>query len=279
MKAASRTALVLVPFAAAFLLIRWLAGGEAERWLDRIRPYCPQAVAGVKESDLIVIAPDSMEARAAADEVRDFRRALEERYTDLLGKPRFARMVIVVFPDVESLQRYAGASADFDRGAEGHLGGYTDAKLGATFVPAEAIETLRHETVHWFMETARDPTGPRYSPWLSEGLAQLFETLDPYASPPRPPRVEGLLLPQGLDVDRLVRTDDYAEFLRDGQRNYAEALALAGFLFETRPDELKRYVDAERSSSESRPIAFRRIFKSDEEPFRRDLAAFIARLR
>jgi len=278
-RVALKAALFALPFLALFLALRWLSGGEAERWLERVKPFCQGAVVGVNERDLIVVAPTAEEAREAADEVRDFRRVLADHYAGILGKPRFARMVMVVFPDVESLQAYAGKSADFDRGAEGHLGGYTDAKVGATFVPAEAGETLRHETVHWFMETARDPTGPRYSPWLSEGLAQLFETLDPYADPPRPPRIEHLRLTHGLDVDRLVEIEDYGEFLREGQRNYPEALALAAFLFETRPQELAKYVEAERGSADSRPLVFRRIFKSGEEPFRKDLAEFIARLQ
>jgi hypothetical protein len=226
-----------------------------------------------------VVAPTREEALAAAAEVRDFKHALSERYTGLLGKPRFARMVIVVFPDTRSLQAYAGKTADFDRGSEGHLGGYTDPKVGATFVPADEIETLRHETVHWFMETARDPTTPRYSPWLSEGLAQLFETLDPLAVPPEPPHVEHLWLPHGLDVNRLIEIEDYGEFLKDGRRNYPEALALAGFLFETRPDELKRYIEAERASAEARPLVFRKIFDPDGEAFQRDLAAYLARIR
>jgi hypothetical protein len=279
MKALIKAALFALPVVLVLLLLRWLSGGEAERWRDRVEPHCPGAVVGIDEKGLIVVAPDREQARAAAEEVREFRKALAARYESLLGKPRFARMVVVVFPSAEDLQAYAGAAADFDRGAEGQLDGYTDPKLGAVFVPADGIETLRHETVHWFMETARDPTGPRYSPWLSEGIAQLFETLDPLAVPPRPPGIGPLRLPHGIDVDRLIHIEEYGEFLEEGQRNYREALALAAFLFETRPEQLRKYADAERKSSETRPLVFRGIFKSHEVPFQRDLAEFIARQR
>jgi hypothetical protein len=233
----------------------------------------------VDRDGLIVVAQDAARAQEAEAQVRGFREALAARYTHLLGEPRFEQMVVVVFPDVPSLQAYAGASARFDRGAAGNLHGYTDASHGAVFVPADAIDVLRHETVHWFMETARDVTAPGYSPWLSEGLAQLFETLDPSAVPPRPPSIERLQLDRELDVDRLIRIEDYGEFLRDGSRNYAEALALCGFLFERRHEALREYIREERRTDSSRPLLFEEIFESRGDAFRRELAAFLAGLR
>jgi hypothetical protein len=274
MRGLLKTALFVLPFALVFVGLRWLRGDEAERWRDRVLPHCPGAVVGVDEEGLIVVGPDREQAVAAAAEVRDFRRELTRRYADLLGKPRFARMVIVVFPDARSVQAYAGEAARLDRGAAGKIHGYTDPLHGAVFVPANALETLRHETVHWVMETARSPADPPYSPWLSEGLAQLFETFDPAdPRPPKPPR----LAVRDVDVDRLIRIQDYGEFLgRDVHRNYEEALVLSSFLHETRGKELREYVEAERRSADGRPFVFRKIFRNDEEPFRRDLAAFIA---
>ncbi|HEX5137473.1 MAG TPA: hypothetical protein VFY93_10900 [Planctomycetota bacterium] len=276
MKVAVRTALFVVPFALLFLAIRWLGKGDAERWRERVAPYCPGARVVVDERDLLVIAADARDAQAAAAEVRDFRRALVERYADLLGTPRFARMVVAVFPDARSVQAYAGQSARVDRGTSGKLQGYTDPLYGAVFVPTDAIETLRHETVHWVMETARGAGTPQYSPWLAEGLAQLFETFDPLDPQPPTPGPTNIRL---IDVDRLVGIQSHADFMGPlVDRNYAEALLLCGFLFETRQKELLRYMDAERRSEEARPVAFRKILRSDEEPFRRDLAAYLERL-
>jgi len=279
MSTAVRVALVALPLAAIFLLIRWIGGGEAERWRARVAGHVPGATVGVDRDGLIIIADDRGQADAAEAQVRGFRQALAARYTDLLGEPSFERMVVVVFPDVSSLQAYAGETSRVDRGATGDLLGYTDAAHGAVFVPADEIDVLRHETVHWFMETARDVAAPGYSPWLSEGLAQLFETLDPDAVPPEPPNIGHLRLDRGLDVARLIRIEDYGDFLTDGQRNYTEALALCAFLFETRRDQLREYIKQERRSSESRPEAFEEIFETNGEAFRKDLAAFIARLR
>lgn len=276
MSAAARVVLVALPFAAVFLLIRWIGSGEAERWRERVEPHFPGAVVGVDGDGLIVVAQDPATAREAEARVRGFRRALAARYGDLLGEPRFERMVVVVFPDVSSLQAYAGAAARLDRGAAGSLHGYTDALRGAVFVPRDAIDVLRHETVHWFMETARDATAPAYSPWLSEGLAQLFETLDPDAVPPEPPRIEPFGLDGPPDVERLIRIEDYGEFLLDGPRNYAEALALSSFLFERRREGLREYIRAERRTASSREAIFEDIFAASGAPFRRELAEFVA---
>jgi hypothetical protein len=276
MRAAVKAALFALPFVLVFLAIRWLGGDEAEGWRERVLPHCPGAVVGVNERDLIVVGPDRGQAVAAAEDVRDFRRALVKGYADLLGQPRFERMVIVIFPDARSVQAYAGESGRMDRGVAGKLHGYADPLHGAVFVPADALDTLRHETVHWVMETARSPTGPPSSPWLSEGLAQLFETFDPAGGrPPRPPKT----MIRDLDVDRLIRLDHAAFMGDDVHRNYEGALVLCAFLLERRGKELREYAAEERRSAESRPLVFRKIFGHDEEPFRRDLAEFIARLR
>jgi hypothetical protein len=276
---ALRAALWAAPFLAAFLLIRAIGHGEAERWRKRVDPWCKGALVGVDEKDLIVIAADRDEAQAAAAEVRDFRRVLAARYGDLLGVPPFERMVVVVFPDVASVQAYAGETMRADHGATGNLHGYTDPLRGAIFVPRGALGTLRHEAVHWVMETARSRLDAPYSPWLSEGLAQLFETLDPLADPPQPPRLPSPLGPGDVDVDRLIRIEEYARFVGDdGLRNYRDALLLCAFLFETRPDALRRYVGQERKSATGRALIFRGIFEDDQDPFRAELRAFVARL-
>lgn len=278
MKAALKAALALAALAAALLALRAMGRGEAGRWRERLEPYCKGAVVGVDEKGLIVIAGDREQALLAAAEVRDFRRVLAARYGDLLGVPRFERMVVGIFPDVERLQAYAGASMRADRGAAGLLQGYTDPVRGAVFVPADAVGTLRHETVHWVMETARNPAAPAYSPWLSEGLAQLFETLDPLADPPEPPRV--FASPGGdVDVDRLVHMEEYGRFVaEDGLRNYRDALLLCAFLLEKRPADLREYVEQERTSAVGRPLLFRERFAYDREPFRSEFAAFIGRV-
>jgi hypothetical protein len=246
-----------------------------------VEEHCPGAVVGVDEPGLIVIAPDREQARAAAAEVRDFRRELDARYRDLLGRPRFDRMVIAIFPDAAAVQAFAGGDLRADRDMAAKLHGYTDPVRGAVFLPADALSVLRHEAVHWIMEAARNPTAPPYSPWLAEGMAQLFETFEPLASPPAPPHVGRLPLPApGIDVDRLLGLEDYGEFVgEDGPRNYLESLALAAFLFETRREGLRAYIAVEQGQAGNRSYAFRRIFRHDEAPFREELAAFVARIR
>jgi hypothetical protein len=81
-------------------------------------------------------------------------------------------------------------------------------------------------------------------------------------------------------VDRLIHISEHGAFMGpEVHRNYTEALVLCAFLFEKRPKELREYIDAERRSADARGSVFRRIFRYDEEPFRRDLAEFIAGLR
>ena len=287
MSAGLKAAVVVLPFLVAFLFIRSCSEGEAERWRDRIREHDPEAVLGIEEDDLIVIAPSLAEAAKAAATVRGFRRALVEDYGDLLGRPRQHRLVVVQFSSVDRLQQYAGDRMLHDPERADVLQGYTDPQHGAIFLPPESeSRTLRHEVVHWVVDTAHGGSAP-YSPWLNEGLAQLFEIFDPDARPPVEPGIgpvdradmEDVLLDDTLDVDRLIRLEDYRDFtVVDGARNYLEALVLTAFLFLERPREkLLAYLRLERESEVDRPMAFHTAFR--DETFERDLRAFIARMK
>jgi hypothetical protein len=287
MRAALKAAVVVLPFLVAFLFIRSCSEGEAERWRNRIREHDPEAVLGIEEDDLIVIAPSPDEAAAAAATVRGFRRALVDQYGDLLGRPRQHRMVVVQFSSEERLRHYAGDRMLHDPERADTLQGYTDPEHGAIFLPPESEpKTLRHEVVHWVVDTAHRGSAA-YSPWLNEGLAQLFEAYDPDAWPPVEPGIGpedrenmgALLQDNTLDVDRLIRLEDYRDFtVIEGSRNYLEALVLTAFLFLERPREkLLEYLRLERESDVSRPMAFHAAFR--DESFDRDLRAFIARMK
>jgi len=288
MRAALKAAVVVLPFLVAFLLIRSCSEGEPERWRDRVAEHDPEAVLGIVEDDLIVIAPSPARAAAAAATVRGFRHGLVEDYGDLLGRPRQHRLVVVQFSSGDRLREFAGDRMVHDPEKAEALHGYTDPTVGAIFLPPE-IEprTLRHETVHWVVGTAHRDTAP-YSPWLSEGLAQLFEIYEPEARPPVPPGIGrddrelmGLHFGRNtLDVERLIRLEDYRSFVvEDGARNYLEALVLTAFLVEERREKLLAYQRTERESTVGRPMAFQSVFRHRDEAFASDLRAFIARTK
>ncbi|MHC4670699.1 MAG: DUF1570 domain-containing protein [Planctomycetota bacterium] len=286
MRIALKAAVVVLPFLAVFLAIRSCSEGEAERWRLRAAEVDPDAMVGVEEEDLIVVAPARALAEEAAGEIRGFRRALEERYGDLLGRPRHHRMVVVLFSTVEQLGRYAGDRMLHDPQYVARIHGYTDPVHGAIFLPPESRpRTLRHEVVHWIMDTSHGG-GIAHSPWLHEGLAQLFETYEPGTRPPGIGPEDRIRMRRSfegdtLDVERLIHLDDYRAFVvEDGARNYLASLVLTAFLFHERPRELlQSYVHLERSSPTGRPAAFHTLYRHSEEPFRRDLRAFIRRMK
>lgn len=289
MRAGLKVAVVVLPFLVAFLLIRSCSEGEAERWLDRIRDVDPAAVLGVVEDDLIVIAPSADAAAEVAATVRGFRHGLVEEYGDLVGRPRRHRLVVVQFSSGDRLRRHAGKRMVHDPEKAEMLQGYSDPNAGAIFLPPESEpKTLRHEAVHWVMGTAYRGAA-EHSPWVTEGLAQLFEVYDPDAQPPVAPGIGpddrdamgDRFRDNRLDVERLLALEDYRDFiLEDGARNYLEALVLTAFLFLERPREkLVAYLRTEREATVGRRAAFHTIYRHREEPFVGDLRAFIARMK
>ena len=80
-------------------------------------------------------------------------------------------MIAIVF---SSHARFLDYAEDNMRHDPSGLYGYPDPKQYAVFLPADSVRTLRHETVHWVVIRS-NPVHAVQSPWLSEGLAQLFE--------------------------------------------------------------------------------------------------------
>ncbi|MHC4959664.1 MAG: hypothetical protein ACYTGN_14965 [Planctomycetota bacterium] len=284
MKGALKAGVVIVPFLLVFLGLRACGGRAAQRWQARVQRVDPDARIVVDSSDLIVIANDEQRGRVVGRTVADFRTALIRNYGDLLGEGREQRMVVVLFSDLERLQRFEEGPDPKNVGRAKNLHGFTVPSQNAIFLPPEestSPATLRHETVHLVMqESAGDRVD--YSPWLREGLAQVFERYDPAAGvgPGMDKELRVLLartVVPDMDVARLVALQDYGVFTTvEPYRNYLEALVLAAYLFESATrEQLRDYIAFEKRFAKGRPEAFMRIFASDAAAFRRGLAEYI----
>jgi len=288
MKAALKTAVVVVPFLVVFVTIRACAGGAAGRWQSRMEEYDPGARVVIDRDELIVVAADVDTGLLIGEEAQRFRAAIIEEYGDLLGRGREQRMVVLLFSSLERLRAFADGPDPKNVGRAQNLHGFTRASRNAIFLPPEpSFKTMRHELVHLVMEESQGAEG-RFSPWLGEGLAQLFEAYDPQAVPPTPPGIDlesrvfiSRVVGETFDVQRLLELQDYAIFTgENGHRNYAEALVLVSFLFERYSrEQFQDYIAYERAWKQGRAEAFARIYKYGEPGFMADLAEFLRRLR
>ncbi|MDH3592791.1 MAG: DUF1570 domain-containing protein [Planctomycetota bacterium] len=282
MSAFLKTLVIVGPVLLVVLGLRACASGEGDRWLDRAREWEDALELVVDDEDLIVIAPNEPLGHAAAAELRHFLPRVVREHGALLGEPRREQMVAVLFSDPKFVRAFAGRNQFFVPNQFTGMHGYTDPLHGALFVPVEqGFQTLRHEAVHWIMGTATS-NSVAYSPWLSEGLAQLFESDPPGVSPDGVEYVRATM-PGGasFDVDRLIHLEDYQAFVSQmGARNYAEALVLTAFLFHKRPRSLlQAYVEEERRSLEGRPLAFHELYHHEDAKFGNDLAAYLREVR
>jgi len=282
MRILGKACVVLLPFAAVFFALRACSSKEGRRWQGRIAAVDPEVAVVVDAPDLLLLAPDPGWGRLAAKEARSFKTALERNYGDLLGHDRGQRLVVVLFSSLDRLRRYAGRRAAFAPDALGALHGYTDSSQGAIYLPPNStLDTLHHELVHWVVKTSYSGL-VQLSPWLSEGLAQLFERYRPGRRAPglgteARARIPLVIPRGGIDLDRLLGIKDYQDFVKgEVGRNYLEALVLTAFLFERRPRPLLRsYIEAEREHQSGRRMEFDRIYHPGTAAFRRDLEAFV----
>lgn len=275
-----QAAVAIAPFVLVLLLLRSCSRGAGDGWRAELAGFEDDLKLVLDRSDLIVVAPDEQLGLDVGEEVLAFRGLLIEDYGSLLGRGSDRRVVVGVFNDLDRLQAFA--SERFRRDARS-VGAFHDPQRGALFLARGApIGVLRHEVVHLVVSESRGIPG-QFSPWLSEGLAQVFERYDPRGDPPQepgPPLEPSALavVPAGpMDVARLVHLDDYAEFVdRQGERNYAEAALLVGFCMQRRPLEVfETYLASERSRTGNHAEAFRSLYQYEEAPFRRDFSTYV----
>jgi len=265
MRLVLKAAVVLVPVLALVGLLRLCDRDSGRRWLSRVHEVDPSLVLGHESPELIAIAPTEEEAARLGAIALKRRESLADEYGDLLGTGLDRRMVVVVFSETKHVAGFGGRNVRVDRRSLQDVIGLTEAGRNAIYLPPGGdVETLTHEVVHLLMGQSAPPR-TRFSPWLSEGLAQYFETYEGegHRLPPRQKAFLAAALGRdGLDVPALIREQDYDRFLQeDGQRNYIKALVLVAYLMETQPRErLKEYIDAERRSDGDRYALFERVF-------------------
>ena len=277
-----KAAVIVVPLLLILLLLRTCALASSGIWLEEISRFDPAARVQVDTPELVVIGPESEWSVPSGMAALRFKRMLIRDFGDLLGRGRDHPLLFLSFGTRDQfLSHYESKSGSRLQ----HVGGWHDGLHGAIFLPFGASPgTVRHETVHLLVSES-DPLAPPLSPWLSEGLAQAFERVDPEMTPLNAPGVPDesiddvrrFLARRPLNVERLVAIRDYEDFTSaEVYRNYTEALVLTAFLFQGRPrDLLEEYVAYERNSVNQRTRAFRSIYHHDGEPFSRDLDAFV----
>lgn len=265
MRIVLKAAVVLVPILAVVGLLRLCDSDSGERWLARVQEVDPSLVLALESKQLIAIAPTTEEAARMGALGLATRQALANEYGDLLGDGLDRRMVLVIFSKTEHIREFGGRDVRVDRRSLQEAIGLTMASRNAILLPPGwDVDTLKHEVVHLLMGQSA-PTGVRYSPWLSEGLAQYFEKYEPGSYRlPRDQRIFMLLAlkKDGIDVAQLIREQNYDKFLQnEGARNYLKSLALVTYLIETQPRaRLKEYIDGEKQGRPDRYRLFQRLF-------------------
>ncbi|MHC4955153.1 MAG: DUF1570 domain-containing protein [Planctomycetota bacterium] len=270
----------VVPVLLVVGLLRLCEGDSGRRWLARVHEVDPDLVIAIEQPELLAIAPDQETGAAAGAMALLFRDQLVQNYGDLLGRGVDRRMVVVVFSDASLIGEFGGRNVRVDRRSLNDVIGLTQADRNAIYLPPGTnMDTLKHEVVHLLMGQSVEGR-VRFSPWLSEGLAQYFESY----RPPEPAKLAAeykafLRAKLGggeVGVQRLVMLEDKDEFLQDARaENYLRSLILVAYLMEMQPrDRMLEYIAGEKAPRGNRYELFTSIFgpPANLEP---DIARFL----
>ncbi len=238
-----------------------------------------------RSGNVEVYAENEELARLIMEEFQRFRSAFSRIFGDRLPLDDLPKTRITLFPSEESFQNY------YRKKWQENLpnnSGYYDPSDGVIAVidqgnPERIRRSIRHEAVHLFMNSGASAAKPRWSAWLNEGLATVFEhveykngesqigNLSPanFNAIPRTEAEKESWIP----LPRLLEVSEKA-FRRSGNRQvYYESGLLVYYLLSRYSERFWKYFRYEKSSNGGGKKAFERIIgipldRIDEELIR-----------
>ncbi len=220
-----------------------------------------------------------------------FIETFSSRYGPLFGglEPPSNRIRLTLFRNHDEFREFARESLQVDLA---NNGGYCDAAnqeivlvmssierdLGAMLDPSFRLQfptndeadvmAMRHELVHYLMERGGGDFGSRAAPWLSEGLAGIFEMPDPAnGSPPPMALWTTVVLAVSADTPRLSQLVRATAMSFRGKSNlyvYAFSALLVRFLWLDDATTLWSYVRKMRDGDEPGWSNFQAHFAADD---------------
>ncbi len=232
----------------------------------------------VEAENVIVYAPDESTAQHVLDTFITFRSVFYDQFTlDL--EPTGERVRIHVFENGEQLSDYYSQK---NNERIPHNSGYYDPRDRAIALEdakkAVLEQYVKHEAVHHFLQQAGTVSTQGLSPWLSEGIAFLYQyyaitkgsdgNLDWYL--PRTaeqavflPYSASVQLKKPLDVFLRLKGEDFQR--EDNPAFYREARLLVFYLLKRQPKAFWSYVRFELREGMNRRETFQRLVGEPEK--------------
>jgi hypothetical protein len=236
----------------------------------------------------VFYAPETeQQARRMMKAGEVFLKEFPRRYGDDFGglEPPTSRIRLTLFRDHEDFTRFARKSLQVDLS---NNGGYCDSanqeivlvlsslkrdlaslsdeslKLRLPSQEEADVMAIRHELVHYLMERGGGDFGSRAAPWLSEGLACLFEMPDPGdGSPPDLSEWTKLVLSVSRSIPPISQVVGVgSESYRGGENAFAYTFSnlLVRFLWEEDSENLWSYVRIMRNGTKPSWQSFKTHF-------------------
>ena len=218
--------------------------------------------------------------------------SFSSRYSQSFGglEPPSNRIRLTLFRNHEEFRRFARKSLKVDLSNNGgycdaanqeivlvmsnierDLGSIVDASLKLQLPTSEEADVMamRHELVHYLMERGGGDFGSRAAPWLSEGLAGLFEMPDAGDGEP-PPLAQWatLVLAVSSDTPRISQLVNVSSDSYRGEANlyvYTFSALLVRFLWKDDVETLWSYVRRMRDGDEPGWKTFESHFSYDPD--------------
>lgn len=273
-KAFIRKAGVVLAPAFLFLLFLYLILPSARKYYVKTQ----LDLKAVDRENVIVYAPDRDIANDVYNTFDTFRTEFLQRFDGLLNPPE-KRLRIHIFKTKKDLSRYY----EWKRNKPLHQnsGFYDPSDEAIAIVQSEKHvlnRAVRHEAVHYFMHSGTSSSSPDWSPWLSEGLASVYELYEHDSDSPTDrkwtlpeqglwyiirPYVQGKPLKKPIGAFLDIPHNKFRE--KDNREYYFQSRLLVCFLMNRYPDRFWDYVRYEMKNGPTGSDVFSRIIGKPDQ--------------
>ncbi len=266
-------------------------------FLPSIRKYVIRQNLGMVSYDrenLVVYAPEEEQTREIWKTFRDYEKAFRERFRGRLNFSNNRRLRIHLFRNRSEMSEYF--ETKYHTSLPHNAGFYdqSDQAIALTMTPdrEDLKNAIRHEAVHYFLQSGTRNKSPRWSPWLNEGLASVFEHYQEIERPdgsvewgiPRETVIDEMISPFRDSGFRSMELIPLKEFINVKEKKfrsannaiyYRQSTLLVFFLLSKYPDAFWAYFEHEKKTGPTNPGVLVRMLGKDLASLEEELKSWV----
>jgi len=248
--------------------------------------------------NMVVYAPTQKQSRAVWGAFNEFETVFRNEFKGKLDLSDTRRLRIHLFRTRANMSEYFETKYHSPLPHNAGFYDQSDQAIALSMTPntTDLKRAIRHEAVHYFLQSGTNVTSPRWSPWLNEGIASVYEHYRPVKQPDgskkwkipldtvrktfvAPFKDVGLKTLDLKPLDKFMSISDDEFRSANNTRYYRQSSLLVYYLKERYPDTFWRYFQYEKQPGRANPEVLSRMLGKDLSTLQQEIERWLKDVR